>query len=288
VSRDPSLPESEDPHVSDTTIVRDVTEAGFSADVLEASRTRPVVVDFWAPWCGPCRQLSPMLEAAAGRWAGQVDVVKVNVDEAPNLSRAFRIQGIPAVKAFRDGKLVAEFTGVQPAAVIEQLFAGLAPSEADRLAERAANATGDDAERWYRAALEEQADHPLAVVGLARLLIDRGEDAEARALLARAPSDPEARRLLAELALGNERDAGTLDALRERVERGDQAARVELGRALAAAGDADNALAVLVAAASEPDIREDARAAAVEVFELLGDADPRVRAWRPKLAAALF
>ncbi len=274
--------------MSDTTIVRDVTEATFSADVLEASRTRPVVVDFWAPWCGPCRQLSPMLEAAAARWAGQVDVVKVNVDQAPNLARAFRVQGIPAVKAFRDGKLAAQFTGVQPATVIEQLFASLTPSEADRAVAQARASTGSEAERWYRTALEAQADHPAAVTGLARLLMDRGEEEEARRLLARAPADPEARRLLAELALGAQPDGDTIETLRARVARGDQAARIELGRALAAAGAADDALAVLVDAAREPDLREEARTAAVEVFELLGDADPRVRAWRPKLAAALF
>jgi putative thioredoxin len=274
--------------VSDTTTVRDVSEAGFSADVLEASRIRPVVVDFWAPWCGPCRQLSPLLEAAAERWAGEIDVVKVNVDQAPQLSRALRIQGIPAVKAFRDARLVAQFTGAQPAQVIEQFFAGLAPSDADRLTAQAQAVGGAEAEALFRAALEAKADHPAAVLGLARLLAERGDAEEARTLLARVPGDPEARRLLAELAIGGRRDDSAVEALRARVDQGDSAARVELGRALAAAGRTEDALALLVGAVRDPDLREDARTAAVEVFQALGDADPRVRAWRPKLAAALF
>ncbi len=268
--------------------VKDVTEAGFSADVIEASRTRPVVVDFWAPWCGPCRQLSPMLEAAATRWAGEVDVVKVNVDEAPNLARAFRVQGIPAVKAFRGGAMVAEFTGVQPAAVIEQLFTALAPSPADRLAAAGDDAEGEQREAHYRAALEAQADHPRAVVGLARLLAERGDTDEAKALLARVPADADGRRLLAEIALLSGPGAQEVEALRARVDAGDAPARVELGRALAAAGRADEALPLLVDAAREPELREQAREAAVEVFVALGEADPRVRTWRPRLAAALF
>lgn len=274
--------------MSDTVTVRDVSEAGFTADVVEASRTRPVVVDFWAPWCGPCRQLTPLLEAAAERYAGQVDVVKVNVDEAQNLARALRIQGIPAVMAFRDGRLAAQFVGVQPAPAIEQFFAALTPSEADVLAARGLAASGNGAEEAFRAALELQADQPQAVVGLARVLAERGEADEARALLARVPADPEAVRLMAELSLGGARDSDAIAALRSRVEQGDVAARVELGRALAAAGDAEAGLPVLIEAARDPETRDDARAAAVEVFQLLGDADPRVRTWRPKLAAALF
>jgi len=277
-----------------TAVVKDVAEQDFTREVLEASATRPVVVDFWATWCGPCRQLSPLLEAAAERYAGEVDLVKVDVDTAPNLSRAFRVQGIPSVKAFRDGRLVAEFTGAQPASVVERLFASLAPSQADRLVAAAATASDvDEAERSFRAALAEQADHPGAVVGLARLLIDRGDEVEARELLARVgggdSSDPDARRLVAELDLSQASvDEPALAALRERAEAGDADARVELGQALAAAGRHDEALEVLVGAASDPDVRERARAAVLEVFALLGDDDDRVRAWRPRLARALF
>jgi len=275
---------------SQTAVVRDATEASFAADVIEASSTRPVVVDFWAAWCGPCRQLSPLLEAAAQRHAGEVDLVKVDVDQAPNLSRAFRVQGIPAVKAFRDGRVVAEFVGAQPAAVVDRLFASLAPSPADRLAAAAEGAASDeDRERGFRAALEEQADHPVAVVGLARLLADRGGVDEARGLLARVPADPEARRLAAELEVRAQAvDAGELAALRARAASGDARARLELGQALAAAGEYDEALALLVEGARDPELRPEARERTVEVFRLLGDADPRVRTWRPRLAAALY
>lgn len=269
------------------TPVKDVTEAEFSAEVIESSRTRPVVVDFWAPWCGPCRQLSPMLEAAATRWAGEVDVVKVNVDDAPNLARAFRVQGIPAVKAFRGGAMVAEFTGVQPAAAIDQLFTALAPSPADRAAAAGDAAQGEERETLYRTALAAQADHPRAVVGLARILADRGEPDEASALLARVPADPEARRLVAELALRAGPGSDEIDALQARVEAGEAEARVPLGRALAAAGRHDEGLALLVEAARDPGLRDDARGAAVEIFSALGDVEV-VRTWRPRLAAALF
>jgi putative thioredoxin len=276
--------------LSQTALVKDVTEATFAADVVEASRTRPVVVDFWATWCQPCHQLSPLLEAAAGRYAGDVDLVKVDVDQNQNLARAFRVQGIPAVKAFRDGRIVGEFTGAQPAAVVERLFAALAPSPADRLAAAAAAAgTDQERERGFRAALEQQADHPAAAVGLARILADRDEVADARALLGRVPADDEAVRLLAELELrGQARDSGELAALRDRAAAGDARARLELGQALAAAGQYDEALALLVEATGDRELRDEARERTVEVFRLLGDTDPRVRTWRPRLAAALF
>lgn len=275
--------------MSPTATVKDVTEANFTAEVVEASRTRPVVVDFWAPWCGPCRQLSPLLEAAAARYAGEVDVVKVNVDHAASLSRAFRVQGIPAVKAFRGGVVVAEFTGAQPAAVVEQLFRSLMPSEAERLASAAATAEGAEQERLYRASLDAQSDFPPAVVGLARILAGRGDVQEAKALLARVPADADARRLVAELDLGvNARDDDALAALRSRVEAGEADAKVELGAALAAAGRHQEALVVLVQAVSDLDLRDAARAAVLDIFEVRGADDELVQTWRPKLAAALF
>jgi putative thioredoxin len=269
--------------------VKDVTEATFAVDVVEASRTRPVVVDFWATWCGPCHMLSPLLEEAAGRHVGEVDLVKVDVDQAPNLSRAFRIQGIPAVKAFRDGSVVAEFVGAQPAQVVNRFFAGLAPSRADQLT-RAALAASDDTAReaGLRAALAEQADHPGAVVALARLLADRGDLEEAGGLLARVPGDAEARKLSAELQLrASSRSAEELADL-ERRAPGDADARLELAQALAAQGRYEQALPLLVEAVRNPDHRERARARTVEVFQLLGDNDPLVRTWRPKLTSALY
>ena len=111
----------------------DVSEATFQTAVLDRSRALPVVVDFWAEWCGPCRQLGPVLELAVAQRAGQLELVKVDVDANPSLARAYQIQGIPAVKAFRDGRVVAEFVGARPAPGVEQFLDSLLPSPADAL-----------------------------------------------------------------------------------------------------------------------------------------------------------
>jgi putative thioredoxin len=268
--------------------VRDVREDAFESEVVEASHKRPVVVDFWAPWCGPCHQLSPLLERVAERYAGDVEVVKVNVDEAQGLARRYRVQGIPAVKAFRQGAVVAEFTGVQPEAAVERFFDALAPSEADRLFAAAREA--DDAameERLLLEALEHDPGHAGATVGLAGLLVDRGDPAGAGALLERVPADPAARRLLARIALDAAADE-PLEVLQAAAERGDPEARLRLGRALAARGQAQEALEALLSAVRHPLTREEARKAVLEVFEVLGAGSELVARYRPKLASALY
>ena len=266
--------------------VTDVTEQTFAADVLGASATTPVVVDFWAPWCGPCRQLSPMLERMADKFGDDVRVVKLNADEAPRLAQQFRVQGIPAVKAFRDGRVVDEFTGLQPAAVVEQFFKALVPSAADRLVARAA---GDpaQAEVLLNQALDAEPGHPRALVGLARIALEQQRTDEAGALLARASQDEEAQRLLAELRLSSVGDGEALDALAARADESPQA-RLEYGRALVAAGRHDEAVEALLAAVAEPETREDARALLLDVFRVLGDAHEITRRARPRLASALF
>ena len=276
--------------MGETVTVRDVTDATFEDDVVRASHDRPVVVDFWAAWCGPCRQLSPMLEAAAARWAGDVDVVKVDVDQAPGLAGTYGVQGIPAVKAFRDGAVVAEFVGAQPQTVVERFFVALAPSQADRLVARArASAEPVERERLLRAALDADRGHHGATVALAGLLADRGAAEEARALLAAVPTTGEAASLAARLNLAKAAvDEADLDGLRAAADAGDARARLDLGRALAAAGVYEEALGHLVEAARRAPTREEARDAALEVFRLLGDDDERVRGFRPRLAAALF
>lgn len=270
-------------------ITRDATEATFATDVLDVSRSRGVVVDFWAPWCGPCHQLAPVLERVAARYTGAVDLVKVNVDDAPGLSRQYQVQGIPAVKAFRNGEVVGELVGVQPEPAIEQLFSSVAPSEADRLVEQAEGADPEERERLLRAALEVDPGHVPGVSALARLLAERGESSDAIALLERVPADDEAARLRAELRLAaDRRDPAELDRLRGAAAGGDERAALELGRALAADGSYEEAVSALLAAVRAPATREEGRRALLEVFKLLGDDHELVRASRPQLAAALF
>lgn len=275
--------------MSPITAISEVTQATFSTEVIEASRARPVVVDFWAPWCGPCHQLSPILQRVADRFADDVRVVKLNVDEAPAIARQFGVQGVPAVKAFRDGAVAAEFTGVQPEPAVERFFAALVPSEADRLAAAAAISDPVQREAGLQRALEADPGHREAILGLAELYAERGEAGAARALLERLPADPDAQRLLASLNLAAARlDEGTRERLQAAAAAGDVAAALSLGRGLAAEGDHEQGLAFLLAAVRAPDQRDDARDAMLEVFRLLGDDHETVRAYRPRLASALF
>ncbi|MGA9078589.1 MAG: tetratricopeptide repeat protein [Acidimicrobiales bacterium] len=173
-------------------MTRETTDATFQADVVARSAERPVVVDLWAPWCGPCGTLGPILEKVVGETAGAVELVKVNVDENPQVSAAFQVQSIPAVYAMRDGKVVDGFIGAVGEPAVREFVGRLSPkpSEADRLTE-----AGDEAS--LRAALELEPDHPGAVVALAELLVGRGDSEEALTLLARVPDSDRTRRVAA-------------------------------------------------------------------------------------------
>ncbi|HEY7631130.1 MAG TPA: thioredoxin [Thermoleophilaceae bacterium] len=159
------------------TAVFDVGEQDFMERVVERSREVPVVVDFWAEWCGPCRALSPALEKAANDREGKIELAKVDVDQNQSLAQSFGIRGIPAVKAFRNGQVAAEFTGAIPPAEVERFFDKLVPSEADELA------SGGGDEESLRRALELDPNHAGAAVALARLLMQRGDLDEALALV---------------------------------------------------------------------------------------------------------
>jgi putative thioredoxin len=233
----------------------DVTDATFETAVIARSAEVPVVVDLWAPWCGPCKTLSPIIERVVANTQGAVELAKVNVDDNPRVSATFSVQSIPAVFALRDGKIVDQFIGALPEVGVAEFVARLAPpaSEADLLVE-----AGD--ETSLRRALELEAGHPAAVAALARLLIDRGEPDQALEVLAKIAETPETRVLAAEARLvGRQVDLGSgdvdslLDSLLERA-RDDQAARQEF----------------------------------IDVLETLGPDDPRTASYRKALAARLF
>ena len=231
----------------------DVTDVTFEAAVIERSKEVPVVVDLWAPWCGPCRTLGPIIERVVEGTTGAVELAKVNIDENPQVAAAFQVQSIPAVYALRDGKVVDGFVGALPESQVAQFVANLipAPTEADRLV-----AAGD--EDSLRRALDAEPDNPAAVVALATALLDRGESEEALGLLARIPETQETRALAARARLADQHvdiDAAAelLDALLERVRDDD-----------------------------------DARQQYLDLLDALGPEDPRTLQYRKALSARLF
>jgi len=263
--------------------VIEVTDATFGTSVLEESYRRPVVVDFWADWCQPCRLIGPILERVAVEHAGEFLLAKLDVDANPQIAQAFRIQSIPAVKAFAGGRLVSEFVGAVPEQQVRQFLRSILPTEADRLAAQGDEAERagriDEAERLYRQAFERDSQHRFAALGLGRIAATRGDVEGARRLLQPLRPDPEAERLLAAIDV-SEWTAGE-DA------DGDSAlARAERAAADGRFADALPQLLDLVRAGGED--RDAAREAMVKVFAVLGDADPLTAEYRRKLAQALF
>lgn len=276
--------------------IHDVDTNQFNADVIERSRQAPVVVDFWAPWCGPCRLLGPTLEKLVLALDGRIELARINTDENPALAQAFQVTGIPAVKAFRDGQVVSEFTGALPEAQVQLFLQRLLPSEADALAEAAVTLaySGDSegAEREYQRALEADKGHRDAALGLARLLIARGAELEAATILERIPTDAEARQVLGEIRFGQAATGEQTADLEARLvnDPADVDAHYRLGMTLAAQGQYQSALEHLLEVVRRDRGYQDdaARKAMLDIFAVLGDGDPWTQQFRRLLSSVLF
>lgn len=226
-----------------------------------------MVVDFWAEWCGPCRQLGPALEAEANAREGDVDLAKVDVDSNQRLAQAFGIQGIPAVKAFRDGEIADEFTGALPPARVAEFFESLVPSEAARLA------AAED-EESLRRALELDPRQSDAAVKLGRILLASGEVQEARGLLEPLEGDFTASGLLARIELAESAEGEDLSPAFEAWDGGDHETALE-------------ALQERIAASEDADLTDRLRRVMVAIFTELGPTSELAREHRRRLAAAI-
>lgn len=233
----------------------DVTDATFETDVVERSKSVPVVVDLWAPWCGPCRTLGPIIEKVVDGTNGSVELVKVNVDENPAISQAFRIQSIPAVYALRDGEVVDGFIGAYPEPEVQRFVSSLLPTDEETEVSRLI-AAGD--EQSLRQALDLDPDNEDAIVALAELLIAGDGDGAAQALelLERIPENERTRKVAATARLGNTE-----------------------------ADDYDATLNELLGKVKDDD---DARQEFVDILEMMGPDDPRTAEYRRRLTAQLF
>lgn len=234
-------------------MVIDVTDATFESDVINRSQTTAVVVDLWAPWCGPCKTLTPILEKVINATGGKVILAKVNVDENPGISQAFRVQSIPMVVAIKDGAPVNAFQGAQPEHVVQQFVDELLPNARDERVMALLRA-GDEAS--LRAVLDLEPGNEEAIVGLSHMMTARGEGEAALSLLARIPETDEVRKAAA-------------------------AARLSMRPP----DDFDAQLSELLDVVKADD---DARQRFLDILEVMGPDDPRTSQWRKKLTARLY
>jgi putative thioredoxin len=288
-------------------VIKDATSASFAKDVLDASKTALVLVDFWAPWCGPCKQLTPVLEKVVRSYGGKVRLVKINTDEHPAIAGQLRIQSLPTVYAFKDGRPLDGFTGAQPESAIRQIIDRLvgpvddgdADLEAVLVSGDEALAAGDlpGAAEVYAAVLDADQGNVRALLGLTKIYLQSGDLTRAEATLDVIP--PDKRKQAAydsvKAMLDLAKKAGTTDNSAELEARlaanpADHQARSDLAVALAARGDKEQAVEHLIEI-----VRRDrnwneqaARQQLVQLFEAWGPKDPCTLEGRRKLASLLF
>ncbi len=283
--------------------VVEVTEANFEEVVLKGSQERVIVVDFWAPWCAPCRTLGPVLEEVVDSLGPEIALVKVNVDENQGLAMAFRVQGIPAVKVVKDGRLVQEFTGALPKDQIEAILQPLVPTVTtaeDQLLEQAeAKAEAGDlrgAAKLFERLLAEQPAEPKALLGLARVRLEQGQLEAVQELVnlieEGTPEYAPARALLAQIGFGQvckESGGRARCAQRLLADPHDLEARYSLGCCAAVEGEYETALAEWLRLVEQRrDFRNGAaREAMVAVFHLLGRQHELVTQYQRRLYQAL-
>jgi putative thioredoxin len=292
-------------------VIKNGTTASFMADVVDASHDAAIVVDFWAPWCGPCKQLGPALEKAVRDARGKVRLVKIDIDQNPEIAQQMRIQSIPAVYAFKEGRPVDGFVGALPESQVKQFVSRLAagapgaaagPSpieEAVALAKEAL-AAGDTprAANIFGQVLQHEPGNVDALAGLARAAIQRKDYATARQVLDRAPPEAAkhaeiaAARTALELAEAGEKAKGAVSELRRRLEQDakDHAARLELASALFASGAREQAIDELLDLVKrDREWNEQAgRKQLLKFFEAMGPTDPLTVATRKRLSSILF
>jgi putative thioredoxin len=286
-------------------VVKDSNSQNFMKDVIEASRSQPVIVDFWAPWCGPCKQLGPIIERVVRAAGGKVRLVKINVDESPELAQQLRIQSIPMVYGFVQGQPVDGFAGALPEsqikAFVERLAGPVGPSPVEAALEQAKGAVAagqmDIARQIYERVLGAEPDNPEALAGAARCHIATGRLAAAREILDRVPTQHKNHVEIdgARAALSLAEEAGTLadpEALRKRLQTDpdDHAARLDLATSLFLRGQVEPAIDELLTIVRKDREWQDqaARKQLIKFFEALGPNHPATVAGRRKLSAVLF
>ncbi len=272
--------------------IRDVDESTFEAEVLLRSHEIPVAVDFWAAWCGPCRTLSPLLERLTVEAGGAFRLAKVDVDANPNLAVRYGVRGIPVVKGFRGGEVVAEFVGVQPEHLVRRFLQTLAPSAESIGLERArsllATRHWPEAEQAFRSLLAEEGQNGAAALGLLKSLLMQGKGREAETILGGFPSGPEwpqAERLkpLAQALAESEMDGASLPDAPLEAAFVHAASLIQRGNLPAAM---DGMVDIL---RQDKNFRKgQARQVLLGLFVLLGDEDPLTRQYRDELASILF